>query len=131
MNNCLSRTPKGLLQVEGVVDMQQRKDELLYALSPVSNNPAVKINIAVVTDALNGQPNISSRQVTVREVEETADTIAVDRELRDYLGSGGSKTDAELDEAVRSFSSRTLNRAYRAGFHAIELKKLGKPLRAG
>lgn len=118
----LSRTPNGLLQVEGVVDTQQRKDELLHALGAVSNNPVVRIDIAVVTDVLKRQPNISPREVTTTEVEETADTIAVDRELRNYLSSTASE--AELDEAVRSFSSRTLNRAYRAVFHAIELKKL-------
>lgn len=118
----LSRTPNGLLQVEGVVDTQQRKEELLHALGAVSNNPVVRIDIAVVTDVLKRQPKVSPGEVTVEEVEQTADTIAVDRELRNYLSSNTS--DAELDEAVRSFSSRTLNRAYRAVFHAIELKKL-------
>ena len=118
----LLRTPNGLLQVEGVVETQQRKDELLHAFAVVSNNPAVRIDITVVTDVLKRQPNISPRQITSSEVEETADTIAVDRELRNYLSRNTSE--AELDEAVRSFSSRTLNRAYRAVFHAIELKKL-------
>ena len=38
----LTRSAGGSLRVEGIVDTQQRKDEFLRALAPVSNNPAVK-----------------------------------------------------------------------------------------
>jgi hypothetical protein len=52
--------------------------------------------------------------------------VAVDNELRDYLSRKDPtlKTGNDLDEAVRSFSSRMVNRGYRALFHAIELKRL-------
>ncbi|HET6891219.1 MAG TPA: sigma-70 family RNA polymerase sigma factor [Pyrinomonadaceae bacterium] len=122
----LSRTAKGLLQVEGVVDTQQRKDDFLRALSPVSNNPLVKIEIVTVTEALQRQQRRSSPGISTREVEETVNTIAVDRELRNYLSgkTETSGTGADLDEALRSFSSRIVNRAYRVLFHAIELKQL-------
>ena len=122
----LSRTATGLLRVEGVVDTAQRKDELVRALAPVSNNPAVKIEISTIGEPMPRQPRPSSGAVTVREAEETANTVAVDNELREYLSRKGVtlKTGDDLDEAVRSFSSRMVNRGYRALFHAIELKRL-------
>ncbi|MGH9972084.1 MAG: RNA polymerase sigma factor [Pyrinomonadaceae bacterium] len=122
----LSRTAAGLLRVEGVVDSGQRKGELLRVLAPVSNNPAVKIEIATIGEALQRQARGSSAPVTVKEAEETDNTVAVDKELRDYLSrkAAAAQDGADLDEAVRSFSSRTVNRAYRALFHAIELKRL-------
>jgi RNA polymerase sigma factor (sigma-70 family) len=122
----LSRTATGLLRVEGVVDTEQRKDELVRALAPVSNNPAVKIEISTIGEPMPRQPRTSSGAVTVREAEETASTVAVDNELRDYLSRKDAtlKTGNDLDEAVRSFSSRMVNRGYRALFHAIELKRL-------
>jgi len=122
----LSRTGDGLLHVEGVVDTEQRKNDFIRALSPVSNNPLVKIEILTITEALQLHQSKSSSEVSVRELEETVNTIAVDRELRNYLSSPTetSRSKADLDEAVRSFSSRTVNRAYRALFHAIELKRL-------
>jgi hypothetical protein len=120
----LARTATGLLRVEGVVDTEQRKDELVRALAPVSNNPAVKIQIGTIAEAQRTRS--SSGMVTFREAEETANTVAVDNELRDYLSrqDAAIKTGNGLDEAVRSFSSRMVNRGYRALFHAIELKLL-------
>jgi len=122
----LARTGSGLLRVEGVVDNQERKQELLRALAPVSNNPAVTIEITTVTEALQRQTRTSSARVTIRDAEDTANTLAVDSELRDYFSKGSKAASATdgLDEAVRSFSSRMVNRAYRTLFHAIELKRL-------
>ena len=122
----LSRTDSGLLRVEGVVETEQRKDELIRALAPVNNNPAVKIEIGTIAEAMKSQPRGSSGTVTVMKAEETASTVAVDNELRDYLSrkDASLKTGNGLDEAVRSFSSRMVNRGYRALFHAIELKRL-------
>ena len=115
----LTRSAGGSLRVEGIVDSQQRKDEFLRALAPVSNNPAVRIEIRTVAEAT--QRSTASGSISVREMEETADTVAADPELRAYFknNSGGS-----TDEAIRSYSSRVVNRAYRALFHAIELRNL-------
>jgi RNA polymerase sigma factor (sigma-70 family) len=122
----LSRTAMGLLRVEGVVDTVQRKDELVRALAPVKNNPAVKIEISTIDEATQRQLRSPSGTIAIRETEETASTVAVDNELRDFLShkDASLKTGNGLDEAVRSFSSRMVNRGYRALFHAIELRRL-------
>jgi len=116
----LTRSAGGSLRVEGVVDTQQRKEEFLRTLAPVSDNPAVVIDIRTVADATAGRT--AAGPLTVQETEETANTVAADEELRAYF----TKKDpgGPTDETIRSYSSRVVNRAYSALFHAIELKKL-------
>ncbi len=116
----LTRSAGGSLRVEGIVDTQQRKDEFLRTLAPISNNPAVKIEIRTIAEAV--QRAIPPGAVTVQEAEETDSTVAADHELREYFDkkvSGGS-----TDETIRAYCSRMVNGAYRALFHAIELKRL-------
>lgn len=117
----LTRSASGSLRVEGVVENAERRDEFLRALSSVNNNPAVKIQIQTVAEASKQQ--LVPGRPSVRDVEETANAIAVDEELRDYYAKRGLSGEA-VDEAVRSYSSRVVNHAYGALFHAVELKRL-------
>ena len=116
----LTRSAGGSLRVEGIVETEQRKNELLRALAPVSQNPAVVIDIRTIDEALQRTPTPSA--ISVYQAEATASTIAVDRELREFFSKQNS--DSDVDEAVRSFSSRTVKRAYDALFHALALKRL-------
>ena len=116
----LTRSAGGSLRVEGVVDTQQRKDEFLRALAPVINNPAVKIEIRTVAEATQRQS--PTGPVIVEEAAETADTIAADKELRAYFEK--RNPNGSTDEAIRDYSSRMVNRAYRVLFQASELKQL-------
>ena len=116
----LTRSAGGSLRVEGLVDDDQRKSELLRALAPVSQNPAVTIEIRTIAEALQ-RTNVSG-PVSVRQTEATANTVAVDGELREYFSQHGQGGD--VDESVRSFSSRTVNNAYSALFHAISLQRV-------
>jgi RNA polymerase sigma factor (sigma-70 family) len=117
----LTRNESGSLRVEGVVDTAERRTEFLRALAPVINNPAVSIRIRTVAEASKESTNGAT--ASVRELEVTANTIAVDQELRDYFSRRGSNTES-VDEAVRSYSSRVVDGAYRALFHAVKLKRL-------
>ena len=117
----LTRSAGGSLRVEGIVDSQQRKDEFLKALAPVSNNPAVKIEIRTITEAL--RPAAAPvNSVSIEVTEETASTIAVDKELRAYFSS--RTPDGPTDEMIRAYSSRVVNVSYSSLFHAIELRRL-------
>ena len=116
----LTRSAGGSLRVEGVVDTQQRKDEFLTVLAPVSNNPAVKIEIHTVAEA--SQRSTPTGSVSVHQAEETTHTIAADRQLRAYFEK--RNLSGQTDVAIRDYSSRMVQRAYKALFHAIELKKL-------
>jgi RNA polymerase sigma factor (sigma-70 family) len=114
----LTRSAGGSLRVEGIVDTEARKQEFLKGLAPVSNNPAVTIEIRSVAEAMK-RP-VVLRPVTVQE--ETANAIAADDELRAYFEKRDSS--GPTDEAIRNYSSRVVKRAYDAMFHAIELKRL-------
>jgi hypothetical protein len=114
----LTRSAGGSLRVEGVVDTQERKDEFLHALAPVINNPAVKIDIHTVAEAIQRL----NTDVSVQQVEETANTIAANEELRAYFLE--TDPNGPVDESIRNYSSRMVHCAYDALFHAIELKRL-------
>jgi hypothetical protein len=116
----LTRSAGGSLRVEGVVDNQERKNDFLRALAPVSNNPAVKIDIRTIEEAIQ-QPAVAG-PVSVQAAEETNNTIAADDELRAYFSKRDPK--GPTDQAIRSYSSRVVNRAYGTLFHALELKRL-------
>jgi RNA polymerase sigma factor (sigma-70 family) len=116
----LTRSAGGSLRVEGIVDDVQRKNELLRALAPVSQNPAVVIEIRTIEEAVKRAS--TPGRLSVRQTEETASAVAVDQELREYFSRQGASGD--LDDAVSSFSSGTVNRAYSALFQAIALKRL-------
>jgi RNA polymerase sigma factor (sigma-70 family) len=116
----LTRSAGGSLRVEGIVESAERKQEFLRALAPVSNNPAVQIEIRTVAEAI--QRSVAGSAVSIQEAEETANTIAADDELRTYFEKRASA--GPTDEAIRKYSSRVVKRAYDALFHAIELKRL-------
>jgi hypothetical protein len=116
----LTRSAGGSLRVEGVVDTQQRKEEFLSALAPISGNPAVKIEIHTVAEA--AQRPATTGPVEIQDTQETADNIAADKELRSYFERRNSS--GQTDEAIRNYSSRISRTAYSALFHAIELKQL-------
>jgi hypothetical protein len=113
----LTRSAGGSLRVEGIVESEERKQEFLKVFAPVSNNPAVKIEIRTVAEAMKRPVNLNP--VLVQEAEETASTVAADDALRAYFGSTGP-----TDDEIRKYSSRVVKRAYDAMFHAIELKRL-------
>jgi RNA polymerase sigma factor (sigma-70 family) len=116
----LTRSAGGSLRVEGIVNSEERKQEFLSALAPVSNNPAVKIEIRTVAEAMKRPVTLSP--VLVQEAEETANLVAADDELRAYFEKRASA--GPTDDAIRKYSSRVVTRAYAALFHAIELKRL-------
>ncbi|HYV10023.1 MAG TPA: RNA polymerase sigma factor [Pyrinomonadaceae bacterium] len=116
----LTRSVGGSLRVEGIVESTERKQDFLKALAPVSNNPAVKIEIRTVAEAV--QRSVARGPISIQETEETADTVAAEDELRAYFEKRASS--GPTDDAIRKYSSRVVKRAYDALFHAIELKRL-------
>jgi RNA polymerase sigma factor (sigma-70 family) len=116
----LTRSAGGSLRVEGVVDTPERKQAFLNALSPVAHNPAVTIQIRTVAEATPSR--VVNRSVSVQAPDETANTVAADEDLRTYYLR--QDPNGPTNELIRNYSTRVGNRAYRALFSAIELKKL-------
>jgi hypothetical protein len=121
----LSRDKNGSLRIDGVVETKVRKDELLHALGPVIHNPSVSVNIQTV-DTVATKDLGKNMLWSTQSSDIVADRIAVDRELREYLSTtrSGPSHGNDIDSDVNAFASQTVNRSYRAVFHAVELKDL-------
>jgi len=121
----VARTREGEMKVQGLVDSEKRKSQLLAALSPVAENPAVKIQISTVAEATAAaekqERRIQNRDsslgaVTVQQVEAVKDAMPAAAELRRYFGGD--------DEQSWRFASRMINRSHEAMRHAGALKRL-------
>lgn len=117
----LSRTGRGLLRVEAVTETEQRKSEILRALSPVQHNPAVQISVRTADEAARGS------QANAREIEEDEIGIAstaspADVELRRYFAQRVASDD--VDEEIRRYSERVMGQSRLALLRAAALQKL-------
>jgi hypothetical protein len=118
----LARKFDGTLQVDAVVDSNERKQEILRALNPITRHSAVMINVHTVSEAA-ALKSIGSRVVAVDSTP-TSDRVAADTDIRKHLSEVAGIHDVNEDEAVRMFSSTIVNHAYVLLRHAIALKQL-------
>lgn len=119
------RSSDGILRVTGIVETEQRKIEILRALEAVRNNPALRVEIQTVAEALAQQrrlANTSSNLVTVQGVEVASNTIAAEPELRRFFASEGER----IDGAVRGFAARMVSASRRSMSHVWAMKRLLK-----
>ena len=134
----LTRAADGSLEVQGIVGTEESKKEILHALAPVINNPAVRVQMSTAAEVLERQQRrLSDDRVIVQEFAGSDTGIGVYPELRSYLSRRGDdqgkgqtvgppSEDNRVDEAVRAFAARVVGRSRRALSHAIELKQLSQ-----
>jgi RNA polymerase sigma factor (sigma-70 family) len=118
----LSRTAGGMLRIEALAENDARKDEILKALGPVRNNPAVKVEVSTVAEALKRQRDRSDK-TAIREVEVENNRIPADAELRAYFTARLTGREA-IDEEITRYTNRVMSRSRQALLHASALKKL-------
>lgn len=120
----LTRTPNGQLKVEGIVETDTRKAELLRALQAVVHHPAVKVEINTVAEAQARQaPSSQARQVIIQDAQVTQQAIPVETELRNYFSPRGL-TGERLEQEMQRFSAQICSRSSRARAHALALKQI-------
>ncbi len=120
----LTRTAGGTLRVEALVETDSRKKEILNALGPVINNPAVRVEVSTVEEAVKRQQARSKpSEATVREVEVRNSQIPADPQLRSYFSQRLVGSEA-IDEEIRRYASRAMNRSRQALLQASALKRL-------
>lgn len=121
------RTAQGQLLIEGLVETDARKAELLGALASIAAHPAVRLRIETVAEALRRQPRNASSEAspaaTVERDEIAEQRLPVDAELRRYF-SARSVAAEKLDEEMQRFASATLAHSRQMARHAGALKKL-------
>jgi hypothetical protein len=117
----LSRTSDGALKVDGVVDSNERRQEILGALGPLIKNSRIEINIQTLAEASLAKGR-ATKTVTIDSTP-TNDRVAADADIRQRL-SKTSKNIGSEDEAVRIFSTTMVNHAYVMLRHTIALRQL-------
>jgi hypothetical protein len=120
----VKRTPEGRLQVEGIVDNDRRKSEILRALDTVKRNPAVHIEVLTAAESLERQERSRSRSAIVEQFEPAQTGLPVEADLRRYFSKGTS--DAQADQEVFRFADRMLARSRSAYQHAWAIKRLAE-----
>ncbi len=92
-----------ILRIDGLVDNDKRKAELINALSPLTSNPAVRINILTVAEALSKEQSRKQKAATsVTRIETGGSEVPVKDQLQKYFGS---------EEAANNFASRVIGRS--------------------
>jgi hypothetical protein len=115
----VKRAPDGSLKVSGIVETDQRKTEILAGLQPIAGNPAVRIEIQTVAEAV-AQHKDSKRNVITEGVEIQRLGIAAEPQLRVYFERRGGNVDA----AVRQFAAGAVSQSGRAMQHLGALRRL-------
>src|SRR6266542_1355310 len=116
----VKRTLEGTLQVSGIVETEQRKTEILNALAPIRNNPAVRVEIQTVAEAVAKQTNTPNPSPSTRAVQIAGNAMAAEPELRAYFAREGGNT----DEAVRRFAARMVGLSNQGMDHLWAMKRL-------
>jgi RNA polymerase sigma factor (sigma-70 family) len=120
----LTRTTGGTLRVEALVETDNRKEEILHALGPVINNPAVRIDVSTVEEAVKRRQERSKPgEATVREVEVGNSRMPADAELRSYFSARLVGSNA-IDEEIKRYADHAMNRSRQALLQASALKRL-------
>ncbi len=116
-----TRGADGLLHITGIVDTPERKTEIMRALQPVMNHPAVRIEIQTIAEALTQQQQQRIRSkatpapVTEQKVEINSEAIAAAPELQRHFSS---------DDQLREFSARMVSQSRNAMRHVYAMKRL-------
>ncbi|HEY9401977.1 MAG TPA: sigma-70 family RNA polymerase sigma factor [Pyrinomonadaceae bacterium] len=121
----VGRTTGGKLRVEALVETERRKGEILRALGPILNNPAVVAEVSTVEEALRRRKGKAAapRGEEVQEVEVATARIPADEDLRRYFSArlGGGE---RVDEEIERFAIRAMGRSRQALMHASALRRL-------
>lgn len=128
----LTQIPEGGIRVQGIVETDTRKGEVLQALSSFMKTDNVKVEVSTVAEAMRQQrPQLSTGPPIARKIEITTDRIPVYAELRRYLVEQAKQDSrapetrrpgVQTDEEIRRFANRALGLSRRALLQAWALK---------
>ncbi len=121
----VTRVPDSIMKLEAVVNDEQRRREILSALGPVADNPAVQIQIETVAEAQERIAKLPVAPTTESITTETvaANTIAVHAEVRRYVLARGFP-EHQVDTEGGRIANQILMRSHRAMLHVWALKSL-------
>ncbi|MBL8170956.1 MAG: hypothetical protein JNJ50_22555 [Acidobacteria bacterium] len=118
------RTAAGKLRIEGMLETDARKAELLQALSSLRTHPAIEIHLQTVAEAaqrLRAAPALPATAIEREEV--TVTKLPVDAELRRHFTARGVAAE-QIDDEIERFTAATLQRSRQMARHAGALRQL-------
>jgi DNA-directed RNA polymerase specialized sigma24 family protein len=119
------RTSEGLLLVEGIIDTDERKQEIMRALTRVSNNPSVKIVIETPEEAARRQaPALQQSQAVISELRVADKVPPAYLGMQRYFTERGTPTD-QIDRAIERFGDAAMSSSRRARQHARAMREIG------
>jgi hypothetical protein len=119
------RAPAGQLIVSGVVETDERKQQIASALAPVVKSRVARVEVETLAEVLQRQQaRATSQPVAVEGGQVTESRVPVDAELRKYLSSAKGLSGEQLDTEMRQLGERILARSNQARLHALALKPI-------
>jgi hypothetical protein len=110
------RAPNGQVTISGVVETPERKGQILNALGALKDNPAVRISISTVSEALAAERSNRARpQPSVERVQVDTDSYPAEGELLAHFKDAG---------AARTFAARMTAQSSRAMSYLWAMKRL-------
>lgn len=123
----LTHTAEGRLLLQGIVETDARRNEILQALGSVAANSLVKIEIASLAEEIKKRQSQSSpREVKIQDAQVAQLTTPVETELRDYLAASRGLSGERLEDEVQRFSREMCSRSSRARAHALAVKQIAE-----
>lgn len=114
------------VHLQAVVRDMARRQALVAALGPLQADSWLVVDVRTVDDALNQRPQVAAPVAVEREFQFEKDRIPVYDRLREYysraVAPSGVASDARsVDDAIRRFASRMVDRSRIASQHAWAL----------
>lgn len=119
------KTSDGKLQIKGIVDAKNRKDEIINALAELRGNPSVSINILTAEEASKNK-SAKKGETTLESVSvESQNSIPASEILRNHFSAQGL-SDEKIENEIRRFSSNALSKSSQVRRAALQMKQIAE-----
>jgi RNA polymerase sigma factor (sigma-70 family) len=116
----VSRTPAGVVRIDGVVDNDERRRTLLAAFDVLRGEPGFQLRITSASTTRGWRRN---EPTAIRHVDVDGSRMAAHADLVRFFEATAAPG-ANVEETVRAFAEGTLERSRRALLHAWAIKHL-------
>lgn len=120
----VKRGHSGAILVEGVVDSQERKAQVIGSLGDMAKNPAVKVSLLTAAEADRRQLQGPPPQLQLQSTEALETHIAAAADLREYLRRIRHLSGEQLEREETGFADEILTHATRAQLNTQVLRQI-------
>lgn len=121
----ITKTADGKIQVKGIVDAKNRKDEIINALAEVRGNSAISINIQTAEEAAKNKPSKQNGGTLESISVESKNSIPAGEILRNYYASQGLSGE-KIEAEIRRYSANALSKSSQVRRSALQMKQIAE-----